>query len=440
MKRFTPARLPGRLHLTGGAVALLAVCFALAAGGQDGIRQVGRFYTRQGPVEGDVPIELRIFSAETGGAMLYWETGTLHVVEGHYETTLGDRSPPELSFPMALWWARNNAWLEWQVNGQVLLPRQRILAVPFALNVRGLEVDATGNVGLGTSTPQARLHIAEDRTNAPQRGYLALQTVAPALGAWDNTAVQWVTPQTRWEMRLEEMYTLMSPYSALRLYQVPSDRMGMTWTTNAWVGVGHGATTPLAALDVRGDMTISGDYMLTNTTIHTAFYSAHEFRVGKTNSFFAGTVTNNPTFVLPRRGSRHSLGGAGYYWSGGCGVDLPVGSRIVEMRVYYLHNAAGQSFNISAELFNRSSQSSLDVGSVAAVAGSVTGTSASIRYFSTTDMDESYDFVRPPLPESQLPERFFLQVTFGAPGVPADPNTQGFYGVMLKYTCDRIRR
>ncbi len=50
-------------------------------------------------------------------------------------------------------------WLELTVDGETVTPRQRITAVPYALQTRGLFVRDNGMVGVGTTDPLAMLHV-----------------------------------------------------------------------------------------------------------------------------------------------------------------------------------------------------------------------------------------------------------------------------------------
>src|SRR5262249_42369633 len=60
----------------------------------------------------------------------------------------------------------NTRFLQVTVNGTPLVPRQRVFPAPYAIQTRGLFVDINKNVGIGTTTPAARLDIAQ-ANNAP---------------------------------------------------------------------------------------------------------------------------------------------------------------------------------------------------------------------------------------------------------------------------------
>ncbi len=112
-----PAAVPGQLNFQG---------LLLDAGGQ--------------PLTASVAIEFALFDAATGGAALWSEAHAgVPVLNGVYDIALGSLTPiPESAL------AGGSLWLEIRPDGETLTPRQRLLAVPYALRAR--DADAVGGL------------------------------------------------------------------------------------------------------------------------------------------------------------------------------------------------------------------------------------------------------------------------------------------------------
>ena len=63
-----------------------------------------------------------------------------------------------------------NRWLEIEVNGQTLAPRQFVSRSPYSIQTRGIYVASDGKVGVGTTAPVADLEI--DGTASPDTGLM----------------------------------------------------------------------------------------------------------------------------------------------------------------------------------------------------------------------------------------------------------------------------
>ncbi|MFC1478851.1 hypothetical protein ACFL57_05285, partial [Candidatus Margulisiibacteriota bacterium] len=105
--------------------------------------------------------QFRIFDQLIGGAQLWATTNVqINVVQGVYNVELGDAGNP--ISPNAL--AGDSAYLEIQVGDDILVPRQKINSVGYALQagaVTGEEnvFPSDGNVGIGTVAPELSLHV-----------------------------------------------------------------------------------------------------------------------------------------------------------------------------------------------------------------------------------------------------------------------------------------
>jgi len=107
---------------------------------------------------GTAGVAFSVFDAATGGSPLWTETQTLGLSDGYYSTLLGlVNAVPAGLFDGA------SRWLEIAVGGEVLAPRQRVGAAPFALaaqSVRGGTADvALLKVG-GTTVVDAAGRLA----------------------------------------------------------------------------------------------------------------------------------------------------------------------------------------------------------------------------------------------------------------------------------------
>lgn len=108
------------------------------------------------PVDGPNagPIVFRLFDAASGGAQVGSDvtkpTGAVQFDAGLFSTGL---SFAEAAFD------GTQVWLEVEIDGTVLSPRQKVTAAPYSLATRGITVDDAGNVGIGIDDPQSRAHI-----------------------------------------------------------------------------------------------------------------------------------------------------------------------------------------------------------------------------------------------------------------------------------------
>ncbi len=127
--------------LAGLAAAALLHSAALAGDGGDAFAYQGQLRQNGAAAAGPLDLVFRIYDAETAGLQVGSSVVVANFVDFDESGRLRSRFPsPPATFNGA---AR---WLEIEVDGVVLTPRQRINPVPYA--TRSLEVAAVNNAAL----------------------------------------------------------------------------------------------------------------------------------------------------------------------------------------------------------------------------------------------------------------------------------------------------
>jgi hypothetical protein len=166
---------------------------------------------------------------------------------------------------------------------------------------RGIRIDSSGNVGIGTTAPGARLEVF----NTAASGHLILS-------ANDN----WAADLTRVDIdfkvantghtvgRIASFYTDSAGggYGGLRFYTRNAGSLGEVMRLTPSGNVGIGTTTPGYKLDVVGDIRTSGKYWVGGSAGATQNYSYCQW--GSCGNCFTievvgGIVRNFYTYITP---------------------------------------------------------------------------------------------------------------------------------------------
>lgn len=159
MFRKSRRQIGGRLAVSAALVSAAWLAWAEPTGQ---INYQGRLLDSSGRgVNGTAALAFRMYDAAGGGTLLWSEThGTVTVADGLYAVILGSVTPISSAI-----FARDEVYLELEINGETLAPRQRITAAAYALAARtvlgpDLTIDPTsGYVGIGTTAPTAKLDV-----------------------------------------------------------------------------------------------------------------------------------------------------------------------------------------------------------------------------------------------------------------------------------------
>ncbi|MFA6391164.1 MAG: hypothetical protein WCW66_00230 [Patescibacteria group bacterium] len=275
-------------------VALLVAVAALAAVPAQ-VSYQGQLTNAGAPASGELVFAFRIFDQNTAGSLLWSDTDTLTVTNGLFDAYLGSNTPlPKEIFTGAA------LWLEIDVAGETLEPRQQIVTVPYAfrsamsdtaivaLNASGGEslwetngtdvYRPTGNVGIGTNNPTSNLDIrgivqVVDEASPDTKDYASLG-VTRANVATNNSYIgltkQSIVPWGIGISSTEKFIVGVASSNPARTIPAP------LLTIEPFTGnVGIGTTSPIQELDVAG--TIYSSKVKSNTPLDDEFSGSNGY-------------------------------------------------------------------------------------------------------------------------------------------------------------------
>jgi hypothetical protein len=115
-------------------IPALSLCATVPAA----INYQGRLVDSQGdPISGNVTVSVDVYTNDTTGVSSYSEAvGQVPVQNGLYSFSFGADLPALLAVLRT-----GEAWLEVTIDGDPMLPRQRLVAVPYAVVAENVRVD-----------------------------------------------------------------------------------------------------------------------------------------------------------------------------------------------------------------------------------------------------------------------------------------------------------
>lgn len=112
-----------------GKIVIFAVIILLLSAVPRILNYQGKLTTRDGSgITGVYNMTFRIYEADTGGIPLWTETRPVDVSQGLFSVYLGGTTP----FPDSLDFSKQY-WLEVEVDGEVMSPRERLTSAPYSI-------------------------------------------------------------------------------------------------------------------------------------------------------------------------------------------------------------------------------------------------------------------------------------------------------------------
>ena len=173
-----------------GVAVFLCLSTALYAAVPEKINYQGKLKESGALVTATKSMLFKIYDASTAGNLL-WQSGSpagtaasVSVTSGLFTYVLGGSS--DASDLSGIDWENKTCYLEIVVAGTTLTPRELLVAVSYALSVRGLDIDASGNIVVAGS-----VKVADDTATCTSANAGTIRWKGTALqvcdgGAWSN--------------------------------------------------------------------------------------------------------------------------------------------------------------------------------------------------------------------------------------------------------------
>ena len=200
--------------------------------------------------DGPYNVTFRLYDSESGGTLLWSETVAVSVHKGIFGAMLGALQPFNLPFDAQYWLGMS---IE---GGAELSPRTQLASSAYSLNARSVNGDrnifpSSGNVGIGTKSPAAPLHLVTDN-------FICAQIDGQAGGSWASFVLnaQGINSSPSYEYNEQNAYqgrTYLDPNHDWHL-QLGADLVINARSVSGNVGIG--VANPLEKLDVDGGIRV----------------------------------------------------------------------------------------------------------------------------------------------------------------------------------------
>jgi len=222
-----------------GIVFILAI--NLWAQAPEMFRYQGRLVSGTNLVNATLPMSFKLYDAPTGGTPLYEDSSSVLVVDGLYSVTIGKNTVFG-----SLGDALTNAmvYLDLTVNGETLAPRERLVAVPYALNAGG-DTTPAGTIVLSSTYPNAGLEA---------QGYSPIEQIPGQSWVFTGTC----PPESQWATKKYISFSgkIWCIVDGLAVWSSPD---GANWSC-ATTNIGWGYRYDFSFAVFNGKMWIMGGY------------------------------------------------------------------------------------------------------------------------------------------------------------------------------------
>lgn len=168
-------RTVGLRSVAAAAVAAMVggAALAPAAAGQTQVTYQGRLLDAGTPAHGAFDMTFRLFDAASGGVQVGTTVGPVpvNVADGLFTASL--------DFGAGAYADNSGRWLEIDVEGALLAPRQRLTGAPRSLTTRGFNVAPSGSVETDIGGSGSVLHLQQTQFNG---AYFATSNYGPFIG------------------------------------------------------------------------------------------------------------------------------------------------------------------------------------------------------------------------------------------------------------------
>lgn len=248
-----------RIRLCFLLLALVSLA-ELAAASDTGFTYQGQLKDAGATANGVYPMVFRLYDDDTGGTMLgEIDAGGVGVTDGVFHV--------ELDFGTAVF-TGSDRWLEIEVNGTTLAPRQAVTRAPYAIQTRGMYADENRDIGFGAIDLDWDMHL--------YRAFLSGSHPATTLGIeWQQ--LLFGTSVDRWlELRAGGSLPVTSGHEGAHILRDDSSKLHLSTesiknaafvtpqlTLDAGGMVGIGEVNPLTLLHLRsGDLGLESGALL----------------------------------------------------------------------------------------------------------------------------------------------------------------------------------